>query len=283
MAGTLITRINSYYDSLSKSDQAISDFLTQNIDTAARLSIQELALATNVSTATISRFAKKIGFASFQDLKLAIHITEPVNTDNFFSELAPSDSYKDILKKNFTSNISSLNATFNLVSEQDLEQTLEILLNADTVGFFGLGGSNAIAGIAFHKFLRMPLKTVYHQDFHYQQMLAAKLTAKDCAFVISHTGKNKDTLRIVEILKSRSVPVIAITSFANSLLAKAADVALISISEEISFRPEAVASTVSQISLLDAIFLMYGMKTQVETEDTIKNIRQIIKESRVNN
>lgn len=283
MAGTLITRINSYYDSLSKSDQAISDFLTQNIDTAARLSIQELALATNVSTATISRFAKKIGFASFQDLKLAIHITEPVNTDNFFSELAPSDSYKDILKKNFTSNISSLNATFNLVSEQDLEQTLEILLNADTVGFFGLGGSNAIAGIAFHKFLRMPLKTVYHQDFHYQQMLAAKLTVKDCAFVISHTGKNKDTLRIVEILKSRSVPVIAITSFANSLLAKAADVALISISEEISFRPEAVASTVSQISLLDAIFLMYGMKTQVETEDTIKNIRQIIKESRVNN
>jgi DNA-binding MurR/RpiR family transcriptional regulator len=283
MAGSLITRINSYYDSLSKSDQAISDFLTQNIDSAARLSIQELALATNVSTATISRFAKKIGYASFQDLKLAIHITEPLTTDDFFSELAPSDTYKDILKKNFTSNISSLNATLNLVSEQDLEKTLQILLNADTVGFFGLGGSNAIAGIAFHKFLRMPLKTVYHQDFHYQQMLAAKLTPRDCAFVISHTGKNKDTLRIAEILKSRNVPVIAITSFANSLLAKTADVALISISEEISFRPEAVASTVSQISLLDAIFLMYGMKTQVETEDTIKNIRQIIKESRVNN
>ena len=43
---------------------------------------------------------------------------------------------------------------------------------------FGLGGSNAVALIAYHKFLRMPLQTVYHQDFHYQQMLASKLTEK---------------------------------------------------------------------------------------------------------
>ncbi|MFC4653194.1 MurR/RpiR family transcriptional regulator [Lactococcus nasutitermitis] len=281
MTQSLITRINSYYDNLSKSDQALSDYLLKNIDNAAFLSIQELANSTNVSTATISRFAKKIGYDSFQELKLAIHVTDSVKEDDFFSELAPSDSYKDILSKNFNSNISSLNSTLNLVSEQDLEKAMKILLATDTCGFFGLGGSNAVADLAFHKFLRMPLKTVFHQDFHYQQMLAAKLTNKDCAFVISHTGKNRDTMRIVEILQSHHVPIIAITSFASSPLAKIADVSLISISEEISFRPEAVASTVSQISLLDAIFMMYGMKTQDQTEGTIKNIRKIIKESRL--
>lgn len=281
MTQSLITRINSYYDNLSKSDQAISDYLLKNIDSAAFLSIQELAASANVSTATISRFAKKIGYDSFQELKLAIHVTDSVKEDDFFSELSQTDNYKDILTKNFNSNISSLNSTLNLVSNQDLEKTMRILLAADTCGFFGLGGSNSVAGIAFHKFLRMPLKTVFHQDFHYQQMLAAKLTERDCAFVISHTGNNKDTLRLVEILKNRAVPIIAFTSFANSPIAREADVAFISISEEISFRPEAVASTVSQISLLDAIFMMYGMKTQDRTEDTIKNIRRVIGESRL--
>ena len=272
MTQSLITRINSYYDNLSKSDQAISNYLIENMDTAARLSIQEFAKNTKVSTATISRFAKKIGFDSFQDLKLAIHS----------SELSPEDSYKDILAKNFTSNISSLNATLQLIESETLDKVMNILLSAKTCGFFGLGGSNAVALIAYHKFLRMPLQTVYHQDFHYQQMLASKLTEKDCAFVISHTGKNKDTLKIVDILKSNHVPVIAITSFANSALVKKSDLALISIAEEISFRPEAVASTVSQISLLDAIFLMYGMKAQDSIEDTLENIREVISQTRLN-
>ena len=186
MTQSLITRINSYYDNLSKSDQAISNYLIENMDSAARLSIQEFAKNTKVSTATISRFAKKIGFDSFQDLKLAIHSTEKFKSDNFFSELSPEDSYKDILAKNFTSNISSLNATLQLIESETLDKVMNILLSAKTCGFFGLGGSNAVALIAYHKFLRMPLQTVYHQDFHYQQMLASKLTEKDCAFVISH-------------------------------------------------------------------------------------------------
>lgn len=269
MSRTLISRIRSYYDNLSKSDQAISDYLIANIDNAAMLSIQEFAQKTQVSTATISRFSKKIGFNSFQELKLAIHATDSTRDDEFFSELSPTDDYKEILTKNFNGNISSLNSTLNLISNRQLDQTMEILLKANTCGFFGLGGSNAVALIAFHKFLRMPLHCVYHQDFHFQQMQAAKLTSEDCAFVISHTGKNKDTMHLVEILKSRGVPIIALTSFASSPLAKAADVALISISEEISFRPEAVASTVSQISLLDALFMMYGMKMKDVSEGTL--------------
>lgn len=59
MSRTLISRIRSYYDNLSKSDQAISDYLIANIDSAAMLSIQEFAQKTQVSTATISRFSKK--------------------------------------------------------------------------------------------------------------------------------------------------------------------------------------------------------------------------------
>ena len=112
-------------------------------------------------------------------------------------------------------------------------------------------------------------------------MQAAKLTSDDCAFVISHTGKNRDTMHLVEILKSRGVPIIALTSFASSPLAKTADVALISISEEISFRPEAVASTVSQISLLDALFMMYGMKMKNVSEGTLSEIRKVIRDSRI--
>ncbi|XOW21130.1 hypothetical protein QK908_00500 [Lactococcus cremoris] len=98
------------------------------------LSIQEFAQKTQVSTATISRFSKKIAL-SFQELKLAIHATDSTRDDEFFSELSPTDDYKEILTKNFNGNISSLNSTLNLISNRQLDQTMEILLKANLVVF----------------------------------------------------------------------------------------------------------------------------------------------------
>jgi DNA-binding MurR/RpiR family transcriptional regulator len=101
VAQALISRINAYYDGLSKADQVISDYLLRNMDTAARLSIQDLSLLICVSTATLSRFAKKIGYASFQELKLDLHAMDKdtSQSDDFFSALTPTDSFQEILAK----------------------------------------------------------------------------------------------------------------------------------------------------------------------------------------
>ncbi|MGY3729108.1 MurR/RpiR family transcriptional regulator [Lactococcus termiticola] len=282
MTSALISHIKSYYDNLSRADQLISDYLVAHIDEVSTMTIQEIAESSEVSTATISRFAKKIGYANFQELKLAAHSNpNDGGSSDFFSEMSPEDSFQEILVKSFNNTIASLKSTLNLLDEDCLTDAMDILLKAETCGFFGLGSSNAVALIAYHKFLRLPLKTVYHQDFHFQQMLAAKLGEQDCAFLISHTGRNKDSLRLLKILKAQGVKVIAVTSFANSALAKEADVALITTSEEVSFRPEAVTSTVSQISLMDAIFMIYGMKTSRKSEATLQEIRDVIKATRL--
>ncbi|MFR5525310.1 MAG: SIS domain-containing protein [[Clostridium] innocuum] len=52
-----------------------------------------------------------------------------------------------------------------------------------------------------------------------QLMYAGRLSEKDCALIVSHTGRNKDVLRIVDILKEHGVPIISVTSNAASPLA----------------------------------------------------------------
>ncbi|GAB2025080.1 MurR/RpiR family transcriptional regulator [Lactovum odontotermitis] len=281
MATSLSSRIISYNDKLSKSDSQLADFLLENSENAGKLSIQELSSLTGISTATISRFAKKIGYDSYQDLKFDLSNSTAVKTDDFFREIKDSDSYYDMLVKNFSANIASLKATESIASEESLQKSVDLLLAARKCAFFGLGESNALALIAYHRFLKTPLIALYHQDFHYQQMIAAKMTKKDCAIVISHTGKNRDILRLVEILNERKVPVIGITSFAGSPFADQVDVALISVAEETSYRPEAVASTVSQISLLDSLFMIYGAKMKNQTNEALASIRQVIQKTRL--
>lgn len=280
MSTTFHSRIRSYYEDLSKGDQRLADFLLENSKEASRYSIQELAENTGLSTATISRFAKKVGYRNFQELKLTLNQVSD-ETNDFFLSLNDNDDYLTIAEKTFQINIHSIQATQAMLTEKDLQKTIDILLGSTTCGFFGMGGSAVVALNAYHKFLRMPIHCFHHEDFHIQLMQAAKMTAKDCAFVISHTGRNKDTMELINVLKKNNVPIIGITSYAGSPLAQASDIALISISEETFYRPEAISSVVSQLSIIDTLFLIYGIKMKTKAQKSIDKVREIIQETRL--
>ncbi|MCB7347753.1 SIS domain-containing protein, partial [Desulfovibrio desulfuricans] len=79
--------------------------------------------------------------------------------------------------------------------------------------------------------MRTSLNCQFSLDYHMQLMYAGRLSEKDCALIVSHTGRNKDVLRIVDILKEHGVPIISVTSNAASPLARKSDVFLFSISE----------------------------------------------------
>ena len=85
---------------------------------------------------------------------------------------------------------------------------------------FGVGGSEIVAADAYHKFLRSPISVVHSADYHIQLMEAALLTPEDCALLISHTGKSKETIELAQVAKDCGAKVIVITSHAASPLAK---------------------------------------------------------------
>ena len=72
------------YTSLTKSQRKVVDYILENIETAARMTIQDISEATNVSIATISRLTKKLGYGSFQDMKLKIYENTQNTTIKFF-------------------------------------------------------------------------------------------------------------------------------------------------------------------------------------------------------
>ncbi len=84
--------------------------------------------------------------------------------------------------------------------------------------------------------------------------------------MISHTGQSKETIHIAETVRKTGAKTIVITSQANSSLAKLGDVVFISISEETEFRSEALASRISQLSILDSLYVIlmfYNEKNHV--------------------
>ncbi len=272
--------VKTNYSNLSKSEKLVIDYILNHLETASMLTIQDTAEKTNVSIATISRLAKKLGLNSYQEMRLKIYESTQTHSDAFFPNVNNKDSYLDIAYNSFFTNKLSLEETQSILKEEDLEHAIKLLNKAKTCGIFGLGASQVVAMSAYHRFTRSSLECMFVQDFHLQLLNVARLTPDDCALIISHTGNNKDTFRIAEIAKHNKVPIITITSNLTSPLAKISDVVLLSVSDETNFRPEAVSSLVSQITLVDALFIMYSIKID-NSEEYLRKLRKVIQATRI--
>ena len=62
----VVARLDAIRDQLTPQERGIVDCILSDLDGVAGKSIHDMAAASSVSVATISRFCKKIGFSGYQ-------------------------------------------------------------------------------------------------------------------------------------------------------------------------------------------------------------------------
>ncbi len=278
----LVSKIKNNLYGMSNTEKKVANYLLNNEFALENISIKELAKDIGVSISAISRFTKKIGYKNFQDLRVDMIAPSGINKDSYFFpiENEADSSLLSISKAIFKSGISSLMATLSVLDEKVLIKAIDILSKSKCCGMFGLGGSYSIVQNAMQRFIRTSLECRVYSDFHTQLLACSRFTSQDCALVVSHSGRNKDIMRIVDILKGHDVPIISITSDITSPLSKKSSVVLSSISDEIMYRPEALSATISQIMLVDILFTLYSLKVDNE-QNYFKEVRSIINSTRI--
>ncbi len=270
-------KIKSLYNGLSAKEQNIADYILENPISVAHNSISYLSDELNVADSTLFQFAKKLGYSGFKEFKMAILIEENnFSTTSIHEKIEIDDNELTMAQKVFDSNIKTLTNTKKILRLDDLKKAAEIISSSNLLYFFGVGGSGILAEDAYHKFLRSPAHVRHSTDYHIQLMEASLLTPQDCAICISHTGKSKETIKIAEIVKEAGAKVIVITSHASSPLAKIGDVVFISISEEIEFHSEALSSRISQLSILDSLYVILMFMNKEKSKEALSKVRRTI-------
>lgn len=261
MSTEFISLVNAHYNRMSVTEKKIADYLKEHGQSACYLSVQELAKTIGVSNSAISRFTKSIGLSGYAEMRL--QLKDPASPDSLLdyqTKISKDDSVIDIAKASFQSGIMSLSSTMAVLDEKCMEDAVNLLGVSASCGLFGMGCSSIIVDSAYQKFLRTSLKCHFSHDFHMQLAYADMLTTNDCAIIASHSGKDKEILRIVDILKERDVPIISISGNAASPLAKKSDIFLFAVSEKIDLTSNPVDSNISQLMLINTICMLYKLK-----------------------
>ena len=271
---TCLPLLRSSYNSLTRSEQKLADYILKNPSDVMHMTMSELADATSSADATVFRFCHKLGFSGFQGMKQALAGDLFSPAESLSQEVSADDTPQDITRKVFQDMIDALQETRKMLNYEALEQSIELISRATRLDAYGYGGSSVVAQDIAHRFVRFGLDVHAYSDPHLQATSASLLKPGDVVIAVSHTGASRDLLKVLEIARERKAKIILVTSYVKSPVTRLADVVLTGRARETSYRSEAMASRLVHLAILDCLYTGVMLRRM---DDYITNMKQVRK------
>lgn len=272
-------RVQAVSASLQPGEAKVARLLLDSPDTVIYQSASEFAEAAGTSTATVVRFAQKIGFKGFHELKLKLAQDLAIFRHQ---QLESADSAEgSVLERVTSAGAQSVKDAAALVSPAAFDKAVGILANARRVLFAGVGTSAPLAQDAAYRFRAIGIESDAPADVHVQHVASRLLRAEDACVAISHTGSTRETLMVAEAARAAGATTILITSFMRSPLTEVADVVLTAGSREVSFRLEAMASRLAHMAVIDALLVAVAEQDEGRSRLALDLFADLLGEHRI--
>ncbi len=260
MSEDLFVTIKSHYNTFTRAERNIADYILTQSKDVLYMTITELADACKVGDTSVFRFCRHLGKNGYQDFKvdLAQAISDahtmPVLTNCIVSG---SDSTEIMLQKVLNNNIAALKETYKLIDPITVKTTTEWLTNAQHICFFGVGASSISAQEANNRFLRVCPKTECLQDSRMQIVRASLMAPNDVAVFFSYSGSTSETVAIAKTARDAGAHTICISRFAKSPLAEVCDLLFLCGGNEGPLQSGNLSVKAAQSLLLEVLYIAY--------------------------
>ncbi|MEX2535205.1 MAG: MurR/RpiR family transcriptional regulator [Trueperaceae bacterium] len=281
-SGAVLARIRGLESSLTRSESAVAGAILADTDEIVGLSVVALADRTGVSTATVMRLCRALGFSGFREFKIALAYERGGAAAAALEvELRLGDKPAQIMRKVVQAEIQALKETLELVDERQLDEAVAALAAAGRIEIYGMGSSTPVVVDAYYRFLRVGLRVSTPPDSHMQSVSAALLGAGDVALVVSHTGRTQEVLTAAQKAKDAGATIIALTSFFRSPLLQLANIELVTAVQETTSRVEAMSSRTAHLAIVDSLYVALSMQRQETSKKALSKTQSSIDSQRV--
>jgi len=277
----LLKQIAQARESLRKSEQKVADYVLAHAHDVIHMRIVDLASEANVSEPTVVRFCRALNYDGFQDFKLTL--AQGLASNNSFEQfsLNSKDTVTEFKEKIFDSMIGNLLNVKEQLEPRTLERAIAAIAEARRVEFYGFGASAPVCTDAAHKFHRLKVSSTSYSDPHMQAISAVSLDDRDVVVAISQTGRTKDLLHTVKLVKETGTTVISLCP-SNTPLADLACIPIHIDLEEDKDLSTLMSSRVIHLVVIDVLAVGVAMKLGPGLVDHLKTIKRSLRSLRQN-
>lgn len=214
---------------MTRSERQVATFVLGHMNDIVFCTLDELAKQTDVSTTSVLRFCRRLGFDGFKQFQQTIRTDLKYSPDllDKFHRASDAQLKNAMLAQTIQQGILCIQETFQELPFPLLTDAVNYIADARRVYTFGMRESQALAYYAYSRLL-----TVRGDVFLYQEGYCGNVetllsvTDEDVFVVYLFHRYTRQTVRLLEILHKRGVKTILITSAPVDTVARFAAVLL---------------------------------------------------------
>jgi DNA-binding MurR/RpiR family transcriptional regulator len=275
-----IKQILNKVDSLNGAQRRLGHYLKNDSSALLLSNVNDLAQAVGVSKATVVRFAKNLGYAGFPEFKRDIQkemrrkLRAADRMAETFAELGDDEN---IFGKLIKRDIQLLQETLQAGSFSDFQEAAALILKARKVFLIGLNASTALAYILYFRLVRVK------KEAHWMMLTGGTALVEQLAFMqpsdvlvaIDFLDVPREVQTALQHAKKIGAPILGITDFPSSPIAKAATVCL--------YAKRGLHSSVNSLtpafSLINALAIAVGWAKKADSIKALSDLDALLEES----
>ena len=230
MKKKILNYLDGNYESFSKSFKKIADYIKYNQSIISFISINQLAIETETSPATITRFSKNLGFKGYPDFQKIFQKEVEKETSymkGLKNSIGEAATGSNIIKDIIDTNIELLQEMDIVELEKSLDQAVEWIKSSRKLYVLGARGSYALAYYLYFmlKEFREGVELMISgaSDFTDKLLYSQK---EDLLFTISFHPYTNFTCQVTDFFKEHGNKIITVTDKKDSTLGNISDLVL---------------------------------------------------------
>lgn len=276
----LIRIIHERYDGMSKTHQRIGEYLTQNPNDVAVMSVNAIAETCGIHASSFVRFAQSLGYSGFKDLQTLFQKRLSSAAPGFEARLRALEAeltgqgdkeHSSILGELVVRDVASLQDLLTSIPPDHIDKAVRMMDKAKTIYLAGQLRSSPLVFLLHYILTMLGKPAVLLDDSGGLATYRARLmTDKDLLFAVSFRFYATEVVTITEEAKERGIPILAITDSTLSPLAKSADL-LFSVPEHAYTFSRSLAAP---MCLAQALAVALAAKMQRDSDPRIPTVTQ---------
>lgn len=264
-------------DSLSGAQKRLGQYILSDSTALLLSTSRELGRAVGVSESTVVRFAQRLGYDGFPELKRELQrkirprLRAAARMEETISELSEE---QNIIAKLIKRDIQLLNETVQSISESDFHKSIEMIWRAQKVFIIGFNVSMALAHFLHFRLIRVKkdVRWLFLTGGSSLLEQLALMEKEDILIAIGFLDVPRETQTALKHARKVGASVLGITDLPTSAMAEDSDVCL--------YAKRGLHSTVNSVipgfSLVNALAIALAWTKKADSIKALKDLDNLL-------
>lgn len=236
--------VRKLYGGLTNTQKQVADFMLEHPDVIAFKRLEELSMMIGVSTTSVIRFARSIGYKGYADMQQDIQqsIVGKASLPDRLIDAVKSTKQDQLLIDSFKRDIDNIASTLHLLSKNDLAKAVSSIIAAQNIYVLGTRGNFSVAHYLGYRLsqIKRGVHLVSGLSMDYPEEIAS-IRRGDVCIAFLTPRYSRMTANLVAWMKKRGVMIILFTKEGSSEINLYGDIILPCRTDGISYKSSLIA------------------------------------------